>query len=52
MNMPNENEYFLIQDPDKQGPFDYIKVGFNWETTAKSEIAQMHITECNKSDKL
>lgn len=47
MNMPNENEY----DPDRQDPFDHIKVRFNWETTAKSVVVQMHVTECNKSDK-
>lgn len=39
MNMPKENEYVLIQDPDRQAPFDYIKVRFNWEMTAKSVVA-------------
>lgn len=35
MNMPNENEYFLIQVIDRQAPFDYIKVRFNWETVSQ-----------------
>lgn len=35
MNMLNENEYFLIQVIDRQAPFHYIKVKFNWETDGK-----------------